>query len=672
MIRSFLSEAWRSGHGRVPTQLPAGAIGYTLRVLLAVSLALFAAYALELQSPASAATTVVIVSSASRGAVLSKAFWRLAGTMAGAAMAVLLIALFAQSPYLFVAGMALWLGLCTFISSLLRYFRSYGAVLAGYTVTLVAFGALPQPGRIFELALARVAVVGVGVIASALVFLVTDPGPGAVALENQLGGLIAAAARAIRTAATEAALPASAARSRVAENLTALDQAVEYAAAEDAGLARFAGDLRLAVAELFAALTGGLHVSRHIQDLGPHGPVLLAALDQLAGLTPPDTPALMTGLNRAAQTLRTAAETCDDLPLLSLLDQAVALLDQFGMALQGLAALRRRAPHRAAPALPVYVNLATALRNGARAALAVALAGLFWITSAWPQGGTMIAMLGPMCGLMAQADSAAAASLDFFRGIAISSLGAFACAYLLLPHMEGFPLLLLAFLPFVALGTLASTLPRLAPIAPSYLTFLVIQIGPANPMHFDIALFLNNALAYNLGAACGVLTFRVLLPPNPVWEAQYLARSIRSATQRLARRTPAWSLASPLAWEHLQHQKMVRLSRRLAGDPARRAAAMRDGEAALRIGRILLRLRHARPAQAAVLQPVFAAARRLLASPHLVADRAAEAARQLGRSGAAEDRHLAAALRDLAVLTQDHAGFLRQGRVLPDTVPDAA
>ena len=68
---------------RFRPRLPAWLMGWShiLRTLLAFSIALYAAYALELDSPSSAGLTVLIVASASRGAVLSKSLYRAGGTV---------------------------------------------------------------------------------------------------------------------------------------------------------------------------------------------------------------------------------------------------------------------------------------------------------------------------------------------------------------------------------------------------------------------------------------------------------------------------------------------------------------------------------------------------------------------------------------------------------------
>jgi uncharacterized membrane protein YccC len=101
---------------------------FAVCIVLSVALALFWAFAAELDSPSSAAVTVLIVANPIQGAVFSKCLWRVIGTMIGAVMTLVLFALFAQSPWLFMGGFGLWLGCCAFAASFLRYFRAYAAV----------------------------------------------------------------------------------------------------------------------------------------------------------------------------------------------------------------------------------------------------------------------------------------------------------------------------------------------------------------------------------------------------------------------------------------------------------------------------------------------------------------------------------------------------------------
>ncbi len=81
----------------------------------------------------------------------------------------------------------------------------------------------------------------------------------------------------------------------------------------------------------------------------------------------------------------------------------------------------------------------TALRNGLRAGMGVAIAGLFWIVSRWSDGGTMLALLGPICALISQTESAARSSVQFMWGTMLAGIAALVCSYLLLPQTDGSP-----------------------------------------------------------------------------------------------------------------------------------------------------------------------------------------------------------------------------------------
>ncbi len=100
---------------------------------------------------------------------LSKAIYRVAGTLLGGAVALVVVGVFPQDRTMLLATFTLWLGLCTFVAALLRDFRSYGAVLCGYTVGLIAVSSIDAPDAAFSVAINRVAAILIGVAAVALV-----------------------------------------------------------------------------------------------------------------------------------------------------------------------------------------------------------------------------------------------------------------------------------------------------------------------------------------------------------------------------------------------------------------------------------------------------------------------------------------------------------------------
>lgn len=137
-----------------------------MKTLLA---ALWLAFRLDLDSPNTAMSTALILALPSSGMLLEKSFYRLLGTLAGCAGALLLIGLFPQQAVPLFLGLALWVGACTSGAALFRNARSYSFVLAGYTASTIVLPALDQPAQAFALAVTRVSEVGLAIICSAVV-----------------------------------------------------------------------------------------------------------------------------------------------------------------------------------------------------------------------------------------------------------------------------------------------------------------------------------------------------------------------------------------------------------------------------------------------------------------------------------------------------------------------
>ena len=239
--------------------------------------------------------------------------------------------------------------------------------------------------------------------------------------------------------------------------------------------------------------------------------------------------------------------------------------------------------------LRAYLDWRTALRNGLRAMIAMGLGSLFWIVTAWPTGGSMLAVLGVACGLLATNPSAGAASVDFAKGMVLSTLCAFVFTFGILTRVDGFPLLALSILPVVAGGSYASTKPHLTPVMIPLMIFFLPLAAVTNPIHYDIVAFFNIASAYIFGAICAVFAFRIVLPPDPGLNVQRLCNSIARDVQRLGRTGP---VPGRLPWEHRQHQKLAQLVGRLRGVPeAQREAVLVGACAAITVGSAAIQVR---------------------------------------------------------------------------------
>jgi uncharacterized membrane protein YccC len=148
---------------------PLSAWAFALRIWVAMMVALYAAFWLQLESASSAAVTVGILALQTRGQVYQKAVYRVLATIIGVAASFVIAGLFPQSRSLFVIGFAGWLGLCVYVGGLLDGNRAYSAVLSGYTVALIAVTQIDAPWNIFSAGINRGAAIVVGIAALTLV-----------------------------------------------------------------------------------------------------------------------------------------------------------------------------------------------------------------------------------------------------------------------------------------------------------------------------------------------------------------------------------------------------------------------------------------------------------------------------------------------------------------------
>ncbi len=596
--------------------MPSPTTAYVARTLLAMAIALYAALWLQLSSPASAAVTVMIVANPSRGGIVSKGLWRVFGTITGAVAAVVIMALFPQQPILFILAFGFWLGLCTFASSMFRHFRAYAAVLSGYTVALIAAGAISSPDHVLAFALSRLAVVTLGVVTSTVVTMIFQPSVTTDAMRVRARAALRGVAslllsRAAGNPMDDAAFTAE--RTRLAGEIERLDEVVEFSGVEATDVNRHAPSIRRGLAAMYAALlsvsAAGASLSRLTEPRA--GPLpedrsdaeatearravaghVVDVLQAVQRYDPQDDRAPMAmaehlaSIAREVTALQGNARTVEEEATLARVHQE---LQQLYETVAPFAAWRaNQAPFHGLRRLRAFKDYATAVRNGTRGMIAVVLGGLFSYITAWPSGPTLLIVLASACALLSGAPSAAAASTNFAKGITLSTVIAFVWEFGVLPEISGYPLLFLTIAPILAVGIYASTIPKYSLQALGFVVFFITQLGIANEMSFNVVAYLNNGIAFSLGAWVTVLVFQVILPPNPMRDAKILTRRIRRSVERLIRSGGVHR--DRLGWLVTQNQAMQRLFMRLQGNPALRSQTIGDCGALLMITQEALRL----------------------------------------------------------------------------------
>lgn len=429
----------------------AGRLGFAFRTALAAALAVLLAWALGLEHPQWAGMSTWAAAQPIRGQLLEKSFFRVAGTVVGAAAGVGLILAFALHPWLLVAGLSLWVGFCTWLGNLQRGFVAYGAVLAGYSAAMVALLETAHPGHVLHLAGDRVATALTGVAVATLLGWAFAGPADAGGLRRRVGGLVA-------DLLDHAADPAPGAMPGLLARLAALDETLDPHAA---GRLRGRREVR-AMRSLLLTATELLFASEGAGP-SPAAPVLrraAAALREGRG-------------HAAAEALRAVA------PLRSL---AAALADP------GLRAGPGAPPAREA-AFPVILHRdrVMARESALRATGALLLAGAFWQATGWEAGAFLMLGLSVMVSLFSTFEDPGAVLPHVWLGQACGVLAALACRWLVWPLAGGEAQLILMMAPFILIGPLLMAHRRTGAMSFDYNMGLLLMLQPHWPLAGSLA-----------------------------------------------------------------------------------------------------------------------------------------------------------------------------------------
>lgn len=512
----------------LPGFLP-DALGFASRTTLSLLLAYLFSFWIQLESASTAGVCVAIVAQPLAGQTLSKAAWRLAGTLLGGVASLGFVAAFGQDRTMLLAAFALWLGGCTVAASLLKDFRSYGAVLCGYTVGIVALSDIDMPQAAFDSAINRVAAIVVGIAAVALVNAAFAPGGAWQDLVTRLRGALddmtEHAAGALQGGAAPFDTPASL---RLVQGLLAMRTEAGYVPAElPDGRLRAAG-ARSAIAALF----GMLSAVRAIEAGLRWNPADDAARLRLASATqallhPADTPAPPTP----------AATPGMDLPDAFLLDRVEDLLAQHALARDGLDTLATGAALHRRVRLRVHHDVVGACLNAVRTIVAVGLGAVFCIYSGWSGATAMLVQLAAFVALLGMTPNPSQAGRNMALALPVPVLLAGLVKFLALPLVAGFVPFALVVAPCSFLLCLLVRLPLTAGPAGTMLLFFCLVLSPSNPQSYDLAAFLNLCAAQVAAVLMLMLSFWLVLPVSPHRRLFRVADAIgHDLGRRLARR----------------------------------------------------------------------------------------------------------------------------------------
>ena len=586
----------------IPETMREGVV-FAVRTWFACVLALCVAFFLQLDEPYWAGMSVWMGTQPVAGMAISKSFYRVVGTLVGTVMGVVLIAFFDQTPELFILALGLWIGACTVASNLLRNFRAYGTVLAGYTAGIIALGAYDIPNQVFDIAMARGSATIIGIACSAVVVSLFAP-------HRAREKTVARLRESIRTSMRRGAFPISGTfqerialgRPLVAE-MIALDAEIDFAAAESAEFRIHAGMARSLLAHLFGVIAAKRSLEDHLlhADATPDRQTvrLYEEAMRLLEAAPQKVDAdqwkdLEEELNALRVRIREYEPQVAGREIFGAVSSRV-VLDR----LDDLLRHESRAVHdwlviqggwREEPSLRLnfHRDSRAAWINGLRALLAVIAAGAFWIATAWSSGSLMLTQAAVVASLFSTAPRPDLAGMAFLQGSMLAVVAAFICNFYLLQHVDGFILFSLVLGLFLVPGAILIFNPKTSLIGLASCVIFIVVARPLNPMDYDIVSFLNNAVAILVSVVFGVISYRLFMPPDPPAARRYVVRRIRRGLRNLSQFEP---MPMPADWQTRMMDRVNRLYD--AGNPSGTPTDewYEGGLGAMSLGNEVLRLR---------------------------------------------------------------------------------
>jgi uncharacterized membrane protein YccC len=533
-------------------KVTAGQLIFSAKLFGAGMLAFAVAVRIGLPQPYWALVTCCVCMNPTTGAIRSKAVYRFTGTVCAGLITLTMVALFASTPLLLIIVAGFVATLAFGASFLDRTPRSYGFQLFAITLMLVAVAGVDHPEAAFDMVVARVSEIGLGIVTTTLVdsFIVPRSLAGTLrsSLQRWLPGMERWANDVFDGHERDAKEEHD--RLKILTDISSLSQLT--------ALLRY--DPTVARGELRQALAIQQRLLRMV-------PLLSAIADRIIGLGAAERDALVPCLAQARTCLAAGSPPADGLadrvrhipvgtgaerPWDQLVHDALAVMlvevltlwnevQRIDTALTGKGILDRdlASSVRDTAAAPLPADFDHALRMAAGIGVAYALLCGLWLATGWHQGPNAVLIGSVALSFFGGGDEPGKAIAMFGRFAALAlTLAAILC-YGLLPLASDFPTFAMAMgLFMLPLGVWAAVNPMATLVLAFGLSNINLQ-GTYAPM--DFGAFLETSFASLLGifvAFLGAGLFRTWGAGHQIqrflrMEAREIARLSRSATQRL-------------------------------------------------------------------------------------------------------------------------------------------
>ena len=532
---------------------------FSVKTFISAMLALWIALRMGLDRPYWAMATTYIVAQPLTGAMRSKAAYRFYGTLMGAVACLVFIPNLVDAPVLLIAALSLWIGGCIYFSVLDRTPRSYVFLLAGYSVALIGFPLVDAPDTVWDVVLARVEEITLGIVCTTVIGSIVFPIPLGPALTARLDNWIRNAAEwtlDVLSTAPEGASTA-AARREVAGDAVEIAMLATHLAYDTSNLQTATvpvAILHQRILLLLPVVSGAADRIRILREVEGINAPLRAVLDRMSAWIRSRPNAVLSeaaALHADIDALEPVIDASSDWKAVVLVGLLVRLRELTDL-VHDIMALRRqiRAEEPKLPKLTFaqgetihtlqHRDHVMALHSALAAVLAIGLTSTFWIASAWPEGGGAASLAAIACAFFAAQDDPVPNIVAFLAAAVIAIVIDAIYLFAILPQAHDFEMLVLAFAPFfLILGAMAS-MPATARAGGPIAFIAATQLALSSSYSADFPTYVNGSSAAIVGLSATAIIISIFRSVSAEWTAWRLLRRNRTEVANIAtNRSPA-------------------------------------------------------------------------------------------------------------------------------------
>lgn len=511
---------------------------FACKTFVAGMLALFISFELDLINPMWSIGTVMIIANPYSGMVSSKCVYRLIGTVAGAVIALLLTPHFINTPWLFTVILSLWVGFALYVSLLDRTPRSYVFMLAGYSTAMIVYNAITyiDTYNIFDIAVARVLEISVGVISSAVVSATFFPVHVGAMIKQRvnktLNDLEATFEKLIAVEETpENYTQILSVITRDASDIHALAVHLAYEKGELKGMTKplqeMLHQVSLVVANLVALSQRVKQLEHlHLVNLVSHLDMIrqhtLTFLKQEKSLVPADLQTLPIGFEEDFAELISKATSEQEVVLAALkmdVRHFIANILAVKLLWQQIQQGNKEIPIEITAITTKYPSLhrdhGIAIRGGISAVLITFIVTAAWILSGW-KAGFMMAQMGAITACILTAlDNPVPVLRIFIWGSIVSAGLVFLYAFGIFPHVTHFWQLALVLFPVFLVAVTMMANQMLMPVGMVLGINTMMGLNLHNKYSIDAVSYLDSSFAMVLGVLVSLIVIDLVRAVSP-------------------------------------------------------------------------------------------------------------------------------------------------------------